>query len=176
MSSQNYLNLYGKGSANKQILILFERSDILEKELKNALSDLHDDDRISLEELGESLSEKMEAKDGPEYIICKMCRHNRGGGCKSENSMANTMSPSDGLYFNVCRGFSSEKVPISPAKFKKMMIEIREGICPEPGSSPEESYSLERYNMEHLMAQMLIQLGYGDGVKIFLDRGFETPF
>lgn len=148
----------------------------METNYRHILEDLKDVDRINVEEMGEVLSDSMEVKDGPEYIICKMCRHNRGGGCKSENSMCNTINPSDGLYFNVCRGFSSEKVPISPGKFKKLMIEIREGLCPEPGTSPQEAYSLQRYNMEHLMAQMLIQLGYGDGVKIFLNSGFELPF
>ena len=148
----------------------------MDKKLRDMLSDLHENDRIIVEETSEVLSDSMDTKDGPEFIICKMCRHNRGGGCTCEESMANIANPSDGLYFNVCRGFSSDKAPISPAKFRKLMLEIRATLAPEPGESAQQAYALQRYNMEHLMAQVLIQLGYGEGAKIFLDSGFELPF
>lgn len=176
MYQLKHLNLYGSGSANKQILFLLKGVIFLDKNYRNILTDLHEDDRIIVEETGEVLSDVMDTKDGPEFIICKMCRHNRGGGCRCEESMANIANPSDGLYFNICRGFSSDKCPISPAKFRKLMLEIRNSIVPEPGVSATEAYGLQRYNMEHLMAQMLIQLGYGEGAKVFLDSGFELPF
>ena len=148
----------------------------MEKTLRNILSDLNDNDRIEVEELGEVLADSMDVKDGPEYIICDICRHNRGGGCTCENSMANVVNPSDGLYFNICKGFSSERAPITPAKFKKLMLKIKHDISPTPSDDASEAYALQRYNMEHLMAQVLIQLGYEEGAKIFLDSGFELPF
>lgn len=159
--------------------ILFERSDILDRKLREDLTDLKDSDAIDLVEVSENLYDMMNAHadcDGSEFIICKICRHNRGGKCLCEYSMANIANPSDGLYFNICRGFSSERAPISPAKFKKLMTEIKESIVPEPDADASEAYSLQRYNMEHLMAQILIQLGYGEGAKVFLDSGFELPF
>ena len=144
----------------------------MDRNYRNILEDLHDEDQINLTEQAEALDDVM-PKEGAEFILCDMCRHNRGGKCRNEASMANQEVPVDGLYFGICKGFSSEPVPISPAKFKKLMQEVKKRIVPEPSFNAATAYELRRYNMEHLMAQMLMQLGYGEGAKVFLNESYE---
>lgn len=148
----------------------------MEKKLREMLEDLGDYDSIEAIELDEILEGSIEMyKDGPEFILCQICRYSDGKRCLKEESMANASNPGDELYLNVCKGFSSVPVPISPAKFKKLMIQIRDANPPEPDAG-FDPYLVQRYNMDHLMAQVLMQLGYGDGVKIFLEKSYECPF
>lgn len=114
--------------------------------------------------------------DGPEFIICKICRYNQHGKCLKEESMANSMNPSDELYFGICKGFKAVPYPISPTEFAQLMKDYISTTVDEPYGEDRSFDDLLRYQLEFVMCETLIMLGYDEGVKLFRDKNFELPF
>lgn len=110
--------------------------------------------------------------DGPEFILCDICRFNRNGTCLKKGSAADD-NPTE-LYFNICKCFRSPVEPISPYEFAELMKKAKKMVIDDP--EPYTCVETRRYTMEYIMCIMLEMLGYGEGAQVFLDESFELPF
>lgn len=116
-------------------------------------------------------SEDYETRDGAEFILCEMCRYNHGDGCSKENYLGSCTIPED--FYHVCQGFKSLPVAISPSKFTELMKAFI-SVNMEPGDiGLGDSRDELRFQLEFLMCEMLNQLGYGEGARIFQELHFE---
>ena len=125
-----------------------------------------------------NLRDFLSEDDGPEFIFCSICKYNRkNADCIEYNSMLNSESPSEEVYFNICKKFSPQPYPISPDQFSQLMKACKQLVKEEPscGGFVDGRDEL-RYMMEYVMLTTLESLGYKEGVAIFKKEAFELPF
>lgn len=115
--------------------------------------------------------EEFDTRDGAEFILCEMCRYNHGDGCSKENYLGSCEIPED--FYHVCQGFNSLPVPISATKFEDLMKAFVLSAM-DPKQITIENKDELRFQLEFLMCEMLKQLGYGDGARIFESLHFEV--
>lgn len=125
-----------------------------------------------------NLREFLSEGDGPEFIFCSICKYNRkNADCIEYNSMLNSESPSEELYFNICRKFSPQPYPITPDQFAQLMRACKMLVKEEPSCGGFISGRDElRFMMEYCMLTTLESLGYKEGVRLFKKEEFELPF
>lgn len=127
--------------------------------------------------MGFNLKDFLCEGDGPEYIMCSICRFNRvGERCVKMDSMMNYINPSSRQYFNVCKSFSPNPTPITTTQFDALMKAADELCVDDPTPGLGDFGDTKRYMMEYIMCTTLITLGYTKGVKLFQDQCFELPF
>ena len=115
-----------------------------------------------------------------EFVLCDICRFHQYGECQKKESLLNSTYPSEwdclgGLY-GICSSFKGPSVAIQPDKFAELMKKYVNKTTLEPDMGLMKGDDVLRFRLEFLMCEMLTELGYGDGAKIFKDIGFETPF
>ena len=128
--------------------------------------------------MGFNLKDFLQSGDGPEYIMCSVCRFNRvGERCIKADSMLNYINPASRVYFNVCKSFSPNPTPITATQFERLMEAAKELCVNEPTTGGLGDFNDEkRFMMEYIMCTVLESMGYTKGVKIFRDEEFELPF
>lgn len=118
--------------------------------------------------------------DKPEFILCDICRFWQHGRCIKKNSLINTARPSDGDFlgglYGICKEFKGPSTPIPPLKFAELMKKYISLTYVERDSEEMRGDDILRYRLEFLMCEMLKELGYGDGAKVFINVGFDCPF
>lgn len=118
--------------------------------------------------------------DDAEFVLCSACRFWQYGRCSKKESIMNSAHPSDGDFlgglYGICREFKGPSTPMPPSKFADMMKRYVSLSCPNPYESDSSTDDILRFRLEFLMCEVLKELGYEDGAKVFMDVGFDVPF
>lgn len=125
-----------------------------------------------------NLRDFLSENDGPEFIFCSICKYNRkNADCIEYNSMLNSESPTEEVYFNICKRFSPQPYPITPDQFVQLMRACKALVKEEPSCGGfVDSRDELRFMMEYVMLTTLESLGYKEGVRLFKKEAFELPF
>ena len=119
-------------------------------------------------------------EDSAEFVLCSACRFWQHGKCIKKESIINSAHPSEGDFlgglYGICREFKGPSVPMSPSKFADLMKRYISLSCPNPYEPDSSSDDILRFRLEFLMCEVLKELGYDDGVKAFMNVGFDVPF